>query len=235
MAITKEQVWAAAEELAAEGLRPTLEAVRQRIGGSYTTIGPALNEWKARQAEKASPVREPPPAAVAERLAEVWGVALDLANALLAAEREALARVRAEMEAERSEATELADRLAEQLEALQSRLAVLEASEQAARLEAGELRSRLAAAETRASELERRVEELRDALEAAQRQAGDAREEAARLSGQLEAIKEHAAALLARIPPPADAGGGKGAGAGSSGAGKGSGATRGKKTAPKPV
>ena len=71
MAITKEQVWAAAEELAAEGLRPTLEAVRQRIGGSYTTIGPALNEWKARHAEKASPVREPPPPAVAERLAEV--------------------------------------------------------------------------------------------------------------------------------------------------------------------
>ncbi len=85
MAITKEQVWAAAEELAAEGLRPTLEAVRQRSGGSYTTIGPALNEWKARQAAKASPIREAAPQAVADRMAEVgaeiWAIVTLLSGA----------------------------------------------------------------------------------------------------------------------------------------------------------
>ena len=116
MAVTKEQIFSAADELAAGGQKPTLEAIRQRTGGSYTTISPALNEWKARQATAAAPLREPAPQAVADRLAElgadVWAVALDLANARLAVEREALEKARAELEADRNEATELADKLA---------------------------------------------------------------------------------------------------------------------------
>ncbi|WP_241171353.1 DNA-binding protein, partial [Serratia marcescens] len=127
MAVTKEQIFSAADELAAGGQKPTLEAIRQRTGGSYTTISPALNEWKARQATAAAPLREPAPQAVADRLAElgadVWAVALDLANARLAVEREALEKARAELEADRNEATELADKLASDVEALQSRLA----------------------------------------------------------------------------------------------------------------
>ncbi|WP_241165950.1 DNA-binding protein, partial [Serratia marcescens] len=114
--------------------------IRQRTGGSYTTISPALNEWKARQATAAAPLREPAPQAVADRLAElgadVWAVALDLANARLAVEREALEKARAELEADRNEATELADKLASDVEALQSRLASIEAAEAAARGEA---------------------------------------------------------------------------------------------------
>mgnify|MGYP000931500457 FL=1 len=96
MAVTKEQIFSAADELAAAGQKPTLEAIRQRTGGSYTTISPALNEWKARQATAAAPLREPAPQAVADRLAElgadVWAVALDLANARLAVEREEIGR-----------------------------------------------------------------------------------------------------------------------------------------------
>ena len=177
MAITKEQVFAAAAQIAAGGGRPTLEAERQIVGGSYTTISPVLNEWKARQATAAAPLREPAPQAVADRLAElgadVWAVALDLANARLAVEREALEKARAEMEADRAEATELADKLAGDVEQLQSRLASIEAAEQAARTEADELR----------------------------RQLISAREEAARLAGQLTALQEQNAALLARIQP----------------------------------
>ena len=91
MAVTKEQIFSAADELAASGQRPTLEAIRKITGGSYTTISPALNEWKARQVTAAAPLREPAPQAVADRLAEVgaevWGIALELANARLASER----------------------------------------------------------------------------------------------------------------------------------------------------
>ena len=127
MAVTKEQILSAADELAAAGQKPTLEAIRQITGGSYTTISPALNEWKARQATAAQPLREPAPQAVADRLAEVgaevWGIALELANARLASEREALEKARTDLEADRAEATELADRLAAQVEELQSRLA----------------------------------------------------------------------------------------------------------------
>ena len=59
MAVTKEQIIAAADQIAAAGERPTLEAVRQIVGGSYTTISPVLNEWKARQKEATAPLREP--------------------------------------------------------------------------------------------------------------------------------------------------------------------------------
>jgi chromosome segregation ATPase len=209
MAVTKEQIFSAADELAAAGQKPTLEAIRQRTGGSYTTISPALNEWKARQATAAQPLREPAPQAVADRLAEVWGIALELANARLASEREALEKARAELEADRAEATELADRLAAEVEELQSRLASTEAAEAAARGEAEELRGQLAAAqeqahtaEARAQEIERRAGELRTELDrahadaAAARQAlAAAREEAAGLRGRAEALEP----LLARL------------------------------------
>lgn len=215
MAVTKEQIFSAADELAAAGQKPTLEAIRQRTGGSYTTISPALNEWKARQATAAAPLREPAPKAVADRLAElgadVWAVALDLANARLAVEREALEKARAELEADRAEATELADKLAGDVEALQSRLASIETAEQAARIEADELRGQLAAAHEQrkiaAAETHRMAERLTAAQgerDQARKEASAAREEAARLAGQLTAHQEQNAALLARIQPAAD-------------------------------
>ena len=186
MAVTKEQIFSAADELAAAGQKPTLEAIRQRTGGSYTTISPALNEWKARQATAAAPLREPAPQAVADRLAEVgaevWGIALELANARLASEREALEKARADLEADRAEATELADRLAAEVEELQSRLVSIEAAEATARGEADELRGQLAAAqeqahtaEARAQEIERRAGELRTELDRAHQDADQAR------------------------------------------------------------
>ncbi len=176
MAVTKEQILAAAGQIAAEGQRPTLEAVRQITGGSYTTISPVLNEWKAKQASAAAPIREPAPQAVADRLAEVgvevWSIALELANARLASEREALEKARADLEADRVEATELADRLAGQVDELQSRLASIEAAEAAARGEADTLRDQLAAAQ----EIERRAAELRTELDRAHQDADQARQ-----------------------------------------------------------
>ena len=187
MAVTKEQILAAADQIAAAGDRPTLEAVRQIVGGSYTTISPVLNEWKARQKEATAPLREPAPQAVGDRLAEVgadiWAMALGLANSRLAAERESLEKARADMEAAQAEAAELADKLAGEVEALQSRLASIEAAEQAARTEADELRAKLTAAqeqahtaEARAVEIERRADELRIELDRAHQDADQARQ-----------------------------------------------------------
>lgn len=186
MAVTKEQILAAADQIAAAGERPTLEAVRQIVGGSYTTISPVLNEWKARQKEATAPLREPAPQAVGDRLAEVgadiWAMALGLANSRLAAERESLEKARADMEAAQAEAAELADKLAGEVEALQSRLASIVAAEQAARTEADELRTKLTAAqeqahtaEARAVEIERRAGELRTELDRAHQDADQVR------------------------------------------------------------
>ena len=53
MAITREQIWAAADEIDAAGQNPTLAAVRKAVGGgSFTTIQDAMTEWKAKKAAK---------------------------------------------------------------------------------------------------------------------------------------------------------------------------------------
>lgn len=203
MAVSKEQIWVAADQLAAEGQRPTLEAVRQITGGSFTTISPALNEWKAKQASASTPLREAAPQAVTDRLAEVgteiWAVALELANARLATEREALEKARTELEADRAEATELADRLADEVEGLKARLVAVEEAESAARSDAEELRDQLAAAQeqahtadARTQEIERRAAELRTELDRAHQDADQARQT---LAEQQQAARATAAQL----------------------------------------
>ena len=53
MAITREQIWNAADEIDAAGQNPTLAAVRKAVGGgSFTTIQDAMTEWKARRAAR---------------------------------------------------------------------------------------------------------------------------------------------------------------------------------------
>nr|WP_267785071.1 DNA-binding protein [Paenarthrobacter ureafaciens]MCY0975712.1 DNA-binding protein [Paenarthrobacter ureafaciens] len=60
MAISKEQIFAVADELDAAGQNPTLANVRKQLGsGSFTTISEAMNEWRARKASQAAPIREP--------------------------------------------------------------------------------------------------------------------------------------------------------------------------------
>jgi chromosome segregation ATPase len=141
MAITRERIFEVAEAMDAAGQVPTLAAVRKAIGGgSFTTISEAMTEWKTHKAAKETPLREPAPPALAERLtefgAELWALALDLANRRLAAERESLDAARVQLEAEKQEAAELADQVTGELETLQTKLAALEAAELAARTEA---------------------------------------------------------------------------------------------------
>jgi chromosome segregation ATPase len=121
MAISKEQVFRAADELMGAGQKPTLEAIRKQIGGSYTTLAPLLREWKAAQALSDVPMSEPVPESIAARMTEaareVWKAALDLADLRLQTEREALQEARVELESERDEAVALADGLAADLDA----------------------------------------------------------------------------------------------------------------------
>ncbi|MCP3041622.1 DNA-binding protein [Xanthomonas euvesicatoria] len=206
MAITREQIWAAADNLDAAGQNPTLVAVRKVVGGgSFSTIQDAMAEWKARRAAKESPLREPAPQAILDRLAElggeVWAAALELANVRLASEREALELARSETEASRQEAAELEDQLTVELDEAKGRVAALEAAEEAARAEAADLRQRLAVAEALAWEIERKAEDARQEVAGARSEAAAAREKAAGLVGRLEAAEAQNAALLARLEP----------------------------------
>ncbi len=172
MALTREQVFAVADGLDAAGQNPTLAAVRKGLGGgSFTTISEAMTEWKARKAAREAPARDPAPQAVTDRLgelgAELWALAVDLANGRLAAEREALEAARAQIEGEKAEAAELADQMAAELEDMKARLSHQEAAERQARAEADTLRGELAKAservattEARAAEIEKRADDL---------------------------------------------------------------------------
>lgn len=201
MAITKEQIFAAADELDAAGQNPTLALVRKAVGGgSFTTISDAMNEWKARKSAQAAPMRDPAPQAVSDKLAELgadlWSVALELANNRLAAEREALEAVRVEMEAGRQEAAELADQLTAELDEAKGRLAAQEEAEAAARAEAQGERERLAVASERAATAEARAGELRTELDHAHHEGAQARAE---LSGVRKAHADEILALRAEL------------------------------------
>ncbi|MDO4682770.1 MAG: DNA-binding protein [Lautropia sp.] len=196
MAITKEQVFQAADELVAEGLKPTMEAVRQRVGGSYTTIGPALKAWKEKQTA-VSPAIEAMPAELAGKVSalmnEVWTTAMSMATARLQVERDALEKARAELEEERQEATQLADRYAEELDALKARLTQIEAAEKGARAEVVAVKTELALA----VEKGRQLDSVQEQAAADRKVAAVARERADRYADELEAMKKRTAQVEA--------------------------------------
>lgn len=201
MAITREQIWAAADAIDAAGQNPTLALVRKTVGGgSFTTIQDAMTEWKARRATKGASASEPMPQAFADRItgfgAEIWAIAIEMATARLGAEREALEAARADTEIARIEAAELADQLTAELDEAKARIVEFERAEVVTRSEIDELRQRLAAADARAVEIERQATELRRENEAAREVAIEARERLAAQSGKLEASEKQVAELL---------------------------------------
>lgn len=172
MALTTEQIHAAANELAAAGQVPTLAAVRLALGGgSFTTISQAMAIWKNKQAEKSAPLREPLPPTLADLLGKVggdiWAEALTLANGRLSSEREALEQARKTLEQEKAEAAELADQFSAELDAQKTKATNQDEALQVLRLElanknaeAAELAQKLSAASARLEEVNKRADQL---------------------------------------------------------------------------
>lgn len=114
MAISNEQLFAAADALADKGEEPTLDSVRQALGVTTTELTDvmseteAMNAWRTHRATKTPASSEPVPRLVAERVTqfsdELWGLALKLADERLAPERKALEAARLALEAKAHEA-----------------------------------------------------------------------------------------------------------------------------------
>ncbi len=118
--LTVEEIHAAADGLDAQGLRPTLQAVRKALGrGSFTTISAAMSSWRPPQASVTS-AEEPVPATVSERAdvfaAQLWALAVAAADERIAAQKQELAAERAELVATRDEAVALADAITAELD-----------------------------------------------------------------------------------------------------------------------
>lgn len=204
-ATPREKVFAAAQQLADAGQRPTMNAIRELIGGSYSTISPLLNEWKQRKAdqEKVAPL----PALVSDRLqamgAELWTAAVTAANGAWTAERERLSGSLAEMENEREEAIRLADSLTREVAELRERVDEAVAKESVAAENARKMHEEVTragqeakVAQARVDEMQRSQELLRGELDRAHAEvekerarAAEAREAYARLAGKQEAEK----------------------------------------------
>lgn len=122
MGITKDQIWAAADELQRLGQAPTLAAVREMLGekGSFSTIAPAMSEWRMQQA-RTTGVKTPIPESFSARMRQqaehVWADALSVADDLISSERDALRVARKELEVERAEMASLLDHATAQIAA----------------------------------------------------------------------------------------------------------------------
>ena len=120
MGITKDNIFAAADELQRLGKSPTLIAVREVLGetGSFSTIAPIMAEWRALQA-KTSAAKMPMPEAFSARMRQqaehVWADALGVADELVSSERDALRAARKELDGERAEMASLLDQATVQI------------------------------------------------------------------------------------------------------------------------
>ncbi len=172
MAITKDDIFRAANELDVLGQSPTLAAVRKHLGGgSFTTISEAMTEWKSKRTSKEAQLREPAPQAIQDQLSslagDIWALAVATANTRLDAERQSMQDSQVANEAERLAAVELADQVFAELEELKQKAASMEAE----RLKLQEVnlqlktenttvQERAASAEARAIEITHRADDL---------------------------------------------------------------------------
>ena len=127
--ITKEQILESIRRLEAEGKTPTMQGIRRLIGGSYSTLGPILSEWKQQQAQSlASELSEesPVPIPLDEKASEFarvcWRIAEKMAKERIETERKELQKIRRKLEAERNEAIVFADDVSSENESLRSEL-----------------------------------------------------------------------------------------------------------------
>jgi DNA repair exonuclease SbcCD ATPase subunit len=204
MAITIKDIWAVADALDAEGIKPTLQAVRKKLGGgSFSTISDAMTEWKAKKAAATGKPKEPLPTALVERLgevgAELWTMAMDASHARLEDERRALAEKHAEMEARLTEAVELADTLTQEVETLRGQLTELAD----AKRQCEKVTEQLSDQKRRSGEeLNRAMQKVQTAEATAmedRKAAREATERAAKLEGQVEAYRTQLGELSAAV------------------------------------
>lgn len=133
-----ERIHEIANKLHESGVKPTLAAVREKLGGgSFTTISEAMKSWRAQVQEEHELALVQVPAALDERMEQLkraaWEVAQQEAENRLKSEREALAVQRQELDAQLAEAHQVVEVLEREAEARD--LAITEIKSERAELE----------------------------------------------------------------------------------------------------
>lgn len=167
--VTRDQIFAVADALAEEGIQPTVKIVRDRIGGSYTTITPHLGAWKEERSGRGVAHIPDLPEAVLASTRTIWATAWNAGQALIKTERDGLTAARRELEQERSELGEEIATLEAKLDTVQAERDALQQAltaeqEQARRVkeEVSELQIENARLVERIANTQARAEELRE-------------------------------------------------------------------------
>jgi hypothetical protein len=174
--ITCEQVFDTADTLANEGIQPTVKLVREKIGGSYSTITPHLAAWKDERAGKAVANVPDMPETVAtttrQAMHSVWVAAWKAGQDMIETERDGLTAARREMESERAEMAREITELETKLDTMASERDTIARSLddeckqlKKAQDDLGRLRIENARLEERVINTEKRSEELRAQVE----------------------------------------------------------------------
>lgn len=177
--IQESDVWAAADALIAQGVRPTIERVRQHIGrGSPNTVSPMLEAWFARLGERLGVaekgvVHDAVPAPVLEIAQQLWQASLEQAQAAAAAalqqREQAAAALEATLAANEAHMVQREDALQQQKKAMDEALKL-------ARSQAQDLSRRLDEMQQLLQEREAQLQGLRQELQEAARQREQERE-----------------------------------------------------------
>lgn len=102
--ITREDVFTAASALRDDGIVPTVQLVRDRLGsGSYSTISTHLSAWKAENTTQAAADVPPVPDRVESAFQTLWATATRSAQQSIETDRQALEVMRRELDQERHE------------------------------------------------------------------------------------------------------------------------------------
>lgn len=129
--ITRELIFKAADEIAADGRQPTIEAVKDLLaawtggkGGSYATLSPALRDWKSKKREGESANKDLPPLNLGEQIADmaakIWSDAVEAANSRFSLDLEAEKQARSAIESDLAEAEAMIGRLETRLETVEA-------------------------------------------------------------------------------------------------------------------
>ena len=173
--VQESDVWAAADALIAQGLRPTIERVRQHIGrGSPNTVSPMLETWFATLGRRLGVAGEQDPSVLqsvpdpVQRMAqELWETAQEEAKAsavlALAKREDALKEAEQEQLAQK-------EQLAQREVTMQAQKDAMNHALQAAQAQAQDLARRLDEVQQQLQDRDQRLEELREEVAAANRQ-----------------------------------------------------------------
>ncbi|RUR32738.1 DNA-binding protein [Vreelandella andesensis] len=215
MALTHEQVHSTADQIAAQGEKPTLASIRKALGGgSFTTISEAMQSWRQQQQKEHALAEIRVPEAVTERLqqlqAAAWRTAMEEAERRLSAERAALNESQASAQAAVHEAQEAVNTLeteAEQKDTdvrrLQTQVETAEAVAKDAlsgkREAQQQLDSTKAQLEERIAGLEQRLTDAIEARKAAEQREVAANEKLTARDDKLEALRDRLAEAETKI------------------------------------